>query len=47
MSNKPVFRKVFRVQFARKISLLGISGAEIFLRSEISKNLILISVWIK
>jgi hypothetical protein len=30
ISNKPVFRKVFWVQFARKISLLDISGAKIF-----------------
>jgi hypothetical protein len=28
---QPVFRKVFSVQFAKKISILDISGAKIFL----------------
>jgi hypothetical protein len=30
ISNKPIFRKVFWVQFARKISILDIPGAKIF-----------------
>jgi hypothetical protein len=31
ISNKPVFRKVFWIQFAKKISNLDISGAKVFL----------------